>query len=397
MIRSFVLLFAILASVCGVAVGQGDTTSTKPQGIKTVYIGTPMYDGKLYSKYYQSVLESLDYFMIRQKRTDIRLNFGAVELMAEISAARSSIMKFFLKNPEHTHLLMIDNDIKFSPQLIERLIDSGKPVLAAAAPIKVPPNWSLLDRILQNNAETMQGDLLDEILESAGYEMNVDFLPDTSKPRNSQGLYPADLKLDAQVGQRVLRSVCSTDRGRFLYVYACHNTFSHSTCALFFFLSLSLFGGHSAQNHLKVKAVGMGFVMFTREAVQRMWDHYRDELEFTHSQFGKVVGLFQNRVFQEDGQPPRAAASEYHAFWERYRRLGGEVWLDVDQGVSHQMRITYHGEDFFESFRPGTPYRETQVIFKPWSKEYTTEELEELLATDEEERKLQGRSRHAEL
>ncbi|CAG9466370.1 unnamed protein product [Pedinophyceae sp. YPF-701] len=305
--------------------------AAQEKAMKQVFIASPMYGGKLYHGYFASVLAAMNHFSVMKARPDITLVISTVEMVSEIAVARAILCKFFLSTASNTHMFFIDNDISFTTEMIERFVDSNKPVLAAAAPLHGPPNWDLLVDLARSNRDIPE-DQMAALLQTSGYPLNVDFLPDLDKPRDAEGRYPARLTPDEH-------------------------------------------------GHLKVQAVGMGFVMLVRPVVERMWRSYQ-ELTFRHQQYGDVVGFFHNSLQKGADGSIHSAASEYHAFWKRWRSLGGEIWVDTKEGVNHTTRATFDAAHFFEKLKPENPARDIQIIYKSWSHEFTVDELRAMQAAE---------------
>lgn len=112
-----------------------------------ILIGTPAFGGQVTTTYVEALLWLLDHF--REKRPEIRF---------EPKLLSSSILPFLrnlyaslvLEDESYTHLLFIDADMGFSPVLIERMLDAGKPVVGAMSPhraLDLARFYALKDRI----------------------------------------------------------------------------------------------------------------------------------------------------------------------------------------------------------------------------------------------------------
>ena len=71
---------------------------------------------------------------------ELSLESAIVPGIADLPKARAALVSQFLKRTELTHLLFVDADMKFAPELILRLARSGRDVVAAMYP-KRHVNW----------------------------------------------------------------------------------------------------------------------------------------------------------------------------------------------------------------------------------------------------------------
>lgn len=101
---------------------------TKPR----ILLGLPAYGGQVSVLYLQSLLALLE--TAGKQGIEIKLKILGQESL--ITRARNVIVAEFLGRPEFTHLLFIDADIGFTPQLVLRMLALNQPVTAAAYPMK---------------------------------------------------------------------------------------------------------------------------------------------------------------------------------------------------------------------------------------------------------------------
>jgi hypothetical protein len=97
------------------------------------------------------------------------------------------------------------------------------------------------------------------------------------------------------------------------------------------------------QNGLvEVWGVSAGFLCCSRRMLQQMSDHYRAELTFNSatSPGGKAVGLFDPYVVPGTAQK----LGEDYAFCQRWRDMGGRVWIDPQIQMGHIGYKTFQGE-----------------------------------------------------
>lgn len=84
---------------------------------------------------------------------------------SDIVFSRNQLMSLFLTRTRFTHMLCLDSDMAFAPEVIERLIDFDQDFVAAAYPQKHPV-WNRIRAQIEDEAElpedakTPMGDLL---------------------------------------------------------------------------------------------------------------------------------------------------------------------------------------------------------------------------------------------
>lgn len=120
----------------------------KPQ----LLIGTPCYGGNLSVNYFHAMRRLLP--LLEQQGISVTVKTLAQESL--ISRARNTIVAEFLGRPECTHLLFIDADIGFEPELVPRLLARGQPLVCAAYPMK-GYNW---DKLLEAAKTAGSGEAL---------------------------------------------------------------------------------------------------------------------------------------------------------------------------------------------------------------------------------------------
>jgi len=102
-----------------------------------VFIATPCFGALLHQSYVQSLIALLQHLSAQ----DIRMTLGLLGHDSLITRSRNTLLARFLDTPEATHLLFIDADIAFDPQMVERMLRADKEVAAGIYPLKVH-NWS---------------------------------------------------------------------------------------------------------------------------------------------------------------------------------------------------------------------------------------------------------------
>lgn len=120
-----------------------------------ILLATPCYGGKLYTGYFQSMME------LSVKFTQLGIPFEVMSVGNEslITRARNGIVAKFLANDELTHIMFIDADITFSWISVLRLLLSNKDVCGGCYPKKTI-NWNKIKRNVIKNPEMNEKELL---------------------------------------------------------------------------------------------------------------------------------------------------------------------------------------------------------------------------------------------
>ena len=238
----------------------------------SILIGTPCYGGAVQVNYFRSMLRLRPALAARGIAADVK----TLAQESLISRGRNTIAAEFMGSPSFTHLLFIDADIGFPPDAIPRLLAFGAPVVAGCYPLK------LVDYAAVAEVATTRPELgAPGVLEAASLR------------------YP----LRAE-GVRELRD-----------------------------------------GFIPVDDVGAGFLLLERRVLETMIAHHGDELRYDNDVAGyaspaashELEGELAFYAFFESGVDPetRRYLSEDYAFLRRWRRLGGEVWMDVTLPLTH--------------------------------------------------------------
>ena len=89
---------------------------------------------------------------------------------------------------------------------------------------------------------------------------------------------------------------------------------------------------------LKMGAVSGGFTRWTRHALQRLTDHYREDLSYDEDGL-QIVGLFESYKLA-NGQK----LSEDYAICRRWTDIGGAVYLDPEIRMGHMGLKCFEGQ-----------------------------------------------------
>jgi hypothetical protein len=228
----------------------------------------------------QSYMLSVIRLMSYAKSAGFRVSLSLAGYDALISRARSTLVAAFLDNASATHLLFIDADISFEPQQVERLLRVDKDFTGALYPLK-SIDWDLISQRCVNGGESAHQAALSY----------VGTFCDATKRKQENDFATA--------------------------IYA-----------------------------------GGGFQLIRRAALERMVAAYPE----TH--FSGVHGLPMSGSRCDDVQSSNLFAlfdciidpetgtylSEDYSFCLRWRKIGGEIWLDTASKLTHSGPYQFVGD-----------------------------------------------------
>ncbi|MGA8212223.1 MAG: hypothetical protein WB799_01420 [Candidatus Sulfotelmatobacter sp.] len=219
----------------------------------------------------QNYMLSVIRLMSYAKTSEFDVSLTMLGSDALISRARSTLVAAFLDNPAATHLLFVDADISFEPQQVERLLRFDKDFTGALYPLK-SMDWDLVPQRCVGRGENLRQAALSYI---------GTFLPEAERK---------------QAGDFVTG------------LYA-----------------------------------GGGFQLIRRSALERMIAAYPEarfsrvhDLPMSGSRrdvvrSSNLFALFDCIIDPENG----AYLSEDYSFCLRWRRIGGEIWIDAASKLNH--------------------------------------------------------------
>ena len=246
-----------------------------------ILIGTPCYGGNLNVNYFHAMRRLLP--MLEKQGIGVFVKTLAQESL--ISRARNTIVAEFLGRKDFTHLLFIDADIGFEPDIVFRLLGRNQPVVCGAYPMK-GYNW---DKVLAAAKKTDNVDTLKRA--SLQFAMNVH---DEDRPRGS-----AAAALPVNDG------------------------------------------------FVQVSKAATGMMLIQRQVFDRLQAKFPElkysndvagyENIFTHDNFWT---FFETMLHPKS----RRYLSEDYAFCHRWTQgCGGEIWLDVQSRISHFGNVAFSG------------------------------------------------------
>jgi len=228
----------------------------------------------------QGYMLSVIRLMSYAKSAGFDASLSMVGYDALISRARSTLVAAFLDNPTATHLLFVDADISFEPQQVERLLKFDKDFSGALYPLK-SMDWDLVPQRCVERGESVAQAALSYV--------------GTFSPENER-------KHDGDFATAI---------------YA-----------------------------------GGGFQLIRRNAIERMIAAF-PETHFSQvhmlpmsgvrrqtAQSSNLFALFDCIIDPENG----AYLSEDYSFCLRWRRIGGEIWLDTASKLTHTGPYEFVGD-----------------------------------------------------
>lgn len=309
------LVIVLLVSLAGSAeyanAAQADGSDPPPAPYR-VMLATPCYDGQVTHAFHLSVVRAYEHYQ-RQTSSgqELSLESAIVPGIADLPKARAALVSQFLKRTELTHLLFVDADMKFAPELILRLARSGRDVVAAMYP-KRHVNWENIAK-WRHNSGNRRGD-------------------DAGRPETE----------DADVAFAAMRAAGAHD-----YPFE----FEHETG--------DVNGGETGElfvdenGFARVKRVPTGFTMITRDALERMIEHY-PELTFLDPDSGDERHALFHPLFASKSEKRSSYLSEDFSFCDRWRSIPGNegVWVDTVGWVDHVVSptMTFSGKAWMSRF-----------------------------------------------
>jgi hypothetical protein len=212
---------------------------------------------------------------------------------ALVSRARSTLVAAFLDHPEATHLLFVDADVGFEPQQVERLLQADKEFVGALYPLK-SIDWDFVPQRCVEGGENLR---------EAALSYVGTFCPEEERKQEGD------------------------------------------------FVTGSYLGG--------------GFQLLKRSAFEKMIAAY-PETHFTHihgipksgsrketMRSENFFALFDCIIDPETG----AYLSEDYSFCVRWRRIGGELWIDAASKLTHSGPYEFVGDHASRFYGPALAAR----------------------------------------
>lgn len=98
-----------------------------------VMIATPVYGDTVSSGYHTSILDTIGFFAREFPHIEFAHQVRSTSFFPQV---RNVVASEVLNDPSYTHLLLVDQDIAFRPDLIAKMLAFGRPVVSAIYPEK---------------------------------------------------------------------------------------------------------------------------------------------------------------------------------------------------------------------------------------------------------------------
>lgn len=249
-----------------------------------ILIATPSYGGTVITEYMTSVLNL--FIRLASHKIESQIMF---KNFAEITKVRNYFASYMLENEDFTHLLFIDSDMYFAPEVVMQMIEFNQPLTGV-----VYPKRALNPERLYQNAK-----IYDDF--SKAYARSLDWVMDS-------GL----------LGE----GVTATKEGTVgVNIDIKHGCFAKST------------------------ALGTGLMLVKREVFKKLKDIYPDLYLSPpvgiYKQWGLEQGVLQCfEGLKKDG----VHLSEDISFCRRWiEGCGGEVWANIKEPIGHLGTIGVQG------------------------------------------------------
>lgn len=255
-----------------------------------VYILTPCYGGMCHVDYLHCLLATMDKF--RLMGIEIKVEFCKNDSL--VSRARNNLVARAMNNPKLTHIMFIDSDISWDPIDVVKLLLDDKQLVGGIYPLKYY-DWKdlIVDKTNPYNSNVIQSWI----------------------NRKNQSQFKNMISDEALVQHKLLK----------YNVNYIDNTLSID------------------KNLAEVRHLATGFMMIKRDVIEKMSrafpsTKYVDDVQFlngTENDF--AFALFDCGVVDAHYM------SEDWMFCERWRQMGGKIYIDVSIPLSHSGTETFRG------------------------------------------------------
>jgi hypothetical protein len=250
-----------------------------------LFILAPCYNGTCHVNFTISLIQTIR--LLDEFKIDYAIEFCKNDSL--ITRARNNLIAKAMSDKQTTHMMFIDNDITWEPMDIIKLLISGKGIVGGVYPRK-KYHWDIVSNNSEGNIQSML------------------------QKKNSGELKNSVNDLD----------------------YIRHNMLKYNVN----FLSSQL---KIEENLAKVRHIATGFMMIERNVIEKMMmafpsTKYVDDVNYLcNEENDYAYTLFDTAV--EDGH----YLSEDWLFCERWRKMGGDVYIDVSIKLSHSGIENYDG------------------------------------------------------
>jgi len=255
-----------------------------------LYILTPCYGGVCYTSYTRSIMNTME--KLKQYNIDIHVEFCNSDSL--VSRARNNLIAKAMSNPKTTHIMFIDADITWNPDDIIKLLISNKDLCGGVYPLK-KYNWG---RLIESKSGEKDTEVLSKWIEKKDRSIFKNMISDKEYIQHQMLSY----NLNYVENKVVIKD-----------------------------------------NMTEVRHIATGFMMMKRNVIHRMangfpYTKYTDDIGFLNgdeNDFAYALfdcGVENNHYLSEDWM-----------FCERWRKLGGSIYVDVTINLIHTGTEQYNG------------------------------------------------------
>jgi len=259
-----------------------------------VFIGLLCYGGQTFSRFNLSLSSLLD--MLKAKGIPV-ITF-VIDNESLVTRGRNNVAAKFLSMKEYTHLLLIDVDISFNPQDVLGMLQFNKEIVCGCYP-KKGIEW---EKLFENRHKFRS---LEEMkTHGLSYVINFD-IPSSKELMDKQHEYQVETVDDRWI---------------------------------------------------KVRHAGTGFMLINRKVFEILKRGYPERM-ITPSQEGFMFKEATEHVlwnfFNAEKDPVSGIyLSEDYLFCDLWRRMGGEIWIDLNVKLTHIGTYQFGGDFKTFAFNP---------------------------------------------
>ena len=249
-----------------------------------VSILTPCYGGVCFVDYMNSLFNAMNFI----SSLGICVKYHICQNDSLVTRARNNLIAKAMSDPQTTHMMFIDNDISWDPMAILKLILADKPIVGGIYPLK-QYNWKNI---------TTEPSTLKKWIDAKTKSSELKHIPN-----------------DLLIQHKLLK-------------YNLHYEGEQI---------------HIENNLTRVKYIATGFMLIQRKVIEEMClrysaTKYTDDINFLKPEENKwAYALFDCGV--EDDR----YMSEDWLFCSRWRKIGGEIYIDITVDLTHTGIEKYKG------------------------------------------------------
>ena len=257
-----------------------------------ICILTPCFGSICHLNYVNSLLNTVNFFKELKVNITIKVEFCRNDSL--ITRARNNLIARAMSDTTYTHFLFIDNDIQWNPVEIIKLICHDKDIIGGVYPIK-KYNW---DRLLKQNPENNNYDIIQKMKDSKENSIFKEMFDD-----------------EEYIQCKLVNYNLNYLNGQLLV----------------------------SNNIAKVMHVATGFMLIKRNTIEKMITEYSstkytDDVNFLKPEENKYAyALFECGVENE------TYCSEDWMFCNRWRKMGGDIFIDITINLDHTGICDYKG------------------------------------------------------